>query len=552
MNLITNSLRRSERSQRLALMVASILNVASISLFLNISFITGMIYKERIDCVDANVILVALMLTVSVCIVCVVIFQWIINILFHSLFESREKFNINLRLMGGSRKLLYSMYMNEIMHMQIFAVPVGVILIQLTYYILSHYFEDLKSFIDLPVIVVGVIIHLLSVFLCANLMLKKSCNFDIATSLRGSEKSVSMKHINKLHICLFISGITVLILNHTLLDLNKILAKMIDLTAYLLLFDVIIIGINQLILYIGRKYRQRTTIISQINMLGYYNRYKYIILFLMISVAISVGFLSACLTFGRWIFDDCLNKVYFSDSFEYENFVDEESVSNIIDKYNISYSTGVYVFGNVSEEEGYYIQGIDSNHYPKFEKLALYDKTQQEDNRPLLNNKDFDGIILPESSVKLEKYNIGNIFKINIDNQLYNFKIKGVYQCSNNYRWFTCLASKSYLQNLFDKEGKVNMIYLSSLPAGLKTELMNIDGIKVTEHLSRTDWAQASEDKFLNVGVFIMIFPSIIVFICSVVMFISMFVINKKQNTTDVAKLRGFGLSALNVFYIYL
>lgn len=553
MQILLNSLKKSERGQRLALIVVYSINVIALSIFM--MFATGVsnVYNDRFDTSDASQILVILCSVVGIAIICTSILQWLTTILSRSIFDSRENFNVNIRLIGGSQDTLHSIYIKEILNMQFIAIPVGIILAEIAWRLIAEIYTDFGLWIGFYQIVASICIHLLTVFIASYFKIKKLCSFNIVNQLTGTCDNISKPKINKFQIICFTLGLIIIIINHIcLININIILTSLCDFISIILMFNSLILGVNYIILYLGKALSLFSIMISQINILGQYKKLRKIMITIFLGVFVSTCLQMTLNTVKEDMYLYSLSNIKYSDSFEYSNFVDESIIQNIIDKYDVRYSTGVYCMGNIhhNSEEFFCIQGIDSQHCPGLEDFKFKNCTSNIEDR--FNDDKFDGIILPQSYIS--ENDIGKICNICIDDQ-YNqeckFVISGGYCYNNAGKWYTALVSKSYLQHCLNQDGKINIVYVSKLPKALEKELNNIEGVKVKNHITRMGIAMESKEKAIQSSIVVSI-PAFIIFICAIIMASSNFIINKKQNIKDICKFRGFGVNLKRITFIYI
>ncbi len=131
MNQIIKSLKKSEKGKRLALIIVYIINIAMLSIFMMLA--TGLkdVYNARFDTSDVSQIIFILFPVVGISIICILILQWIVMTLTKSIFESREKFNVNLRLIGASKEGLQYIYVKEMLLIQLITIPIGIFLAEI-------------------------------------------------------------------------------------------------------------------------------------------------------------------------------------------------------------------------------------------------------------------------------------------------------------------------------------------------------------------------------------------------------------------------------------
>ena len=291
MEKVIRSLKKSELGQRIALIIANIINVAALMIFMMLSTGIADVYNDTFDKSDARQLWVMLCSVIGISIICMLILQWIIITLLRSIFDSREKFNINLRLIGCSKSDLQQIYMKEILHMQIIVLPIGIFLAEGFWrLIMAEADPDYGFWIGIIQIIYSLIIHLVTALLFSYFILKKLCEFDIVAQLRNSERNISSRKITVFNLICFIFGLGLIIVNHVFYNnINKALSLFIDFIGFLFTLDVIILSINYILLYISKKLNINFIIISQINILGYYNKIKKVIITLILGMSMSVG-----------------------------------------------------------------------------------------------------------------------------------------------------------------------------------------------------------------------------------------------------------------------
>jgi ABC-type antimicrobial peptide transport system permease subunit len=458
-----------------------------------------------------------------------------------------------MKLIGATNKLLIYIYIKEMLLMQIISIPLGYVISQIMINILTILYE--QNFIqNWNIIATAIGLHLLTILVCVSITLFKLVKFNIIKELRNDIIKYGVTDLRHSHILkFFLSFFTMIVLNYfskyinynelqiieSVVGLFKLLVNFI---LYVLMFDFIIILSNKIIICYNKKIMNSILIISVLNLLGNYKKIKPIIIMLIIGITVSAGLQSLYITVREDAYKSVINNVFYSDKIVYDNYLYENM--DIDSDFYTSISTYLY---DVEKEKDRLVIGIDKEYTDLYENIES--NIELTDNRinEMLNNPSSNHIYVPEGYIT--KKDIGKKYIFKYDDKEIVFVIAGAYY-NNNLGEFIFLVNNSYLQSQLEKDKMFNTIYLKSPSDTLIQDLLKID-FDNTSHYTKIDQAVQSYDKAVS-GTTLVVISSMIVFICALLMLASFFVITAKQNSIEIARLRGAGVSLKNIFKIYM
>lgn len=540
MNKITRLLIKIKTREKKFLYFSYIANVIVISVLFMIATGINNITNESLSENDLQQVKAILSSVIFVSAIAIIFFQWIISMQFRALFDSRKQFNNNMRLMGIRNKTLLQIYMKEMFYMQIFLVPIGIVLAEVLYYMISYIMQINNKFIGVFQIVFSVILHLVVISLCILFTYKKMVRKNIIDELRKNSDRNSISGFSlrkKISLCIgmiltIISTVIAFFGNNS--DL-KSWGEFGCIIGFFMIYDLVILIINKAVLAVAKKNGKYYLLMSEHISFGYFKKVKVVCILIMFSSVLFLGMQMLYRNVRACGSDVVEHNVHYEQTVWYDELhSDKKDLKEAF--YGLKYKV---------ERKGsiWYITGIDSEFMDHYETLTLSEpfnnvSTIEED----INDENWDGIVLP--NYYISDSDIGKKIDIDINGKTITFTIVG--GCfSNNLAHTTCYVSKSYLQKQLSASNAYNIIYLKN-----KSELDKaaVGATYITE--SFDEIRQESYEKAIS-GTSLVEMLSIIIIVCAMLSLMNYFALTAKANIIDISRLRGVGVSRNNIFKIY-
>ncbi len=547
MNNIIKCLKKSEIPQRVALVISQIFNLAAIAIFVMFSLGVNDIFNETLSPNDANQIEIMLSSVVSVAIISVAFLQWIICIISKSVFMERQKFNINMRLMGASSKVLKKIYINEAINIQTIVVPVGLILAEAFYFIVSDNLPNGRGLIEIDKCIIALAIHFLTLLISLSITFKNLSNFDVANELRGTVKNVKVRDLRKLDVVNFFIGLIIFISSYIYFNqfvkvtgVTKLEKLIVDFISFLFVYDLFVLLFYKFILFFSKKLRFQDLLISQMNTLGSYKKMKHVTIMLVLSIAICVGVQALFSTARLDVYQTAILNVRYDNKYIYKNFVDEETAKKEFQ--NQDSTTGITLRVTDFEGRNRTLIGISGDYCDNFEKVIIDESVSKINLIESLNDPNFNGVFLPGGYVSEDS--IGKEYKVNFEGKELTFFVAGAFY-RNEFDKLSGFVSKSYLQKVLGNEAVVNTVFTKLGNQGIEKCNVNVDKI-----ISKESIAINNYNKVISSSLLIEI-VSFIVLVCSIMMLVSLYIMQKRQTNIENSRLRGLGVKKNDVIRIY-
>lgn len=547
MNSIIKCLKKSEIPQRVALVISQIFNLSAIAIFIMFCLGVNDIFNETLSPNDAKQIEVMLSSVVSVAVISVVFLQWIICIISKSIFMERQKFNINMRLIGASSKVLKKIYINEAISIQAIVVPIGLILAEALYFIVSDSLPNGRGFIGLDKCIIALVIHFLTLLISLTTTFKNLSRFDVVDEIRGTVKNIRIRDIEKFDIIKFFIGLLIFISSFIYFNyfvkisgvasLEKLIAYFIS---FLFIYDLITLLLYKFVLFLSKKFKFQYLFISQLNTLGSYKKVKHITIMLVLSLTICTGVQSLFSTARLDVYQTAILNVGYENKYICKDFVNEDSIKN--EFLNEGVTTGITLRVTDATDKSRTLIGVGGDYCNNFENLVIDEDISNINLIEKFSDPDFNGIILPSGYIN--KNSIGKEYKVTFEGEEFTFIVAGAYY-RNEFDKFSCFVSKSYLQKLLGNEAAVNTVFTK-----LGNEIAEKCSLNVDKVVSKKTIATNNYNKVISSSLLIEI-VSFIVLICSILMLVSLYIMQKRQVCIENSRLRGLGVKVSDLIRIY-
>lgn len=549
MDLLYKKLHNSNRGQTLLFVLISIMNITIAGVFTKL-----MIEIKKIQDVTATVsrdeeLLMYFSMLIVVSLMIILFSLWIMQIICRTIFETRKDFNIQLRLMGITRKKLSRIYIKEFFYYQLLVIPIGLILMEGIYYFISKMLDISSNWIGPVNLGIAIVIHLLIVFICTGFTFGRITKFNPLEEMRSPYKTDKIRKLNHNDIITGIIGVVLLVIGIVDTNTNDIFSFF-PIIGIFLNFDLIMVSTQYLLKFLAGIFRSEALNIGQRSLLGYYKKINPIITTLTVGIMISIGLLGMFETMRMIAKETVEQNIYFEELIVHSDLKEQwsqeqyELAANEIDSSaEISYGINLEMLD--TEKIVNTIYAIDSSYLQYGEKVNLVDGTDPALN---LNDADFDGIYLPDYFISDE--DIGKAYELTMNGNTVTFKIAGRF-IANGSRGRYGFVSKSYLQSVIGNE-MVNALYIHRANNELIDVLKNSENIIEKYTVTKKDIANNSYENAIS-GVEIFEISAFMVIVISMLMFMHFSLSTAKQNIFDISRLRAMGVRkiVLRKAYIY-
>ena len=165
MNKVANLLYKGTNRNKNILLWSYVLNAVVVNIFFMLALGVENLVNDTLSKNDLEQIQAILASVIFISIMSIIFFQWIIAMQFRGLFNSRNTFNNNVSMMGLSNGSLMRIYIIEMFQMQIIAIPLGIIISEVAFYVLGNFLDLNYKFITLDKIVLAMLLHIIVILI---------------------------------------------------------------------------------------------------------------------------------------------------------------------------------------------------------------------------------------------------------------------------------------------------------------------------------------------------------------------------------------------------
>ena len=548
MKLLYKQLHKSNKGQTILFVLISIINVIITGVFSKLIVEINKIKDEtqKVSRDEEMALYFSMLIAVSVMII--IFSLWIMRIICQTIFQSRKDFNIQIRLLGVTQEKLSHIYVREFFGYQIIAIPVGALLAEVSYYILSGILDISHRFINILNLGLAVGVHLFVVFLCLALTFQSIAKFYPLEEMRSPYKTDKIRKLGMLDVVTGIIGIILIVIGMAASSDNGIMTFL-PMVGIFMLFDLFAISVQYFLKFIAGKCKMEALNISQRSLLGYYKRINPILMTLMVGIMISLGLLGMFETLRIISKDTVEQNIYFEKLIVHSNVKElwtqeqyEDFVREIDPAAEIAY--GINLEMQDEEDINNTIYGIDGEYLQYGEKVKLVDGT---DPIPNFEDYSFNGIYLPDYFISDD--DIGKPYKLSINGNEVEFMIAGRF-IANGSRGRYGFVSKAYMQSVMNNQ-MVNALYIHQASESLLEKLENNDNVLASYVVSKSDIANNSYDNAIS-GVEVFEISAFMIILISLLMFVHFAISTARQNVFDIARLRAMGVGKKVVRKAYM
>lgn len=529
----------SEREKQYRILIAHICNITLITLFLMVSTSIDNVVSEKMDSNGYQQIIAILGSVISVSVITIFFFQWVIAELFAALYESRRYFNIQMRLTGVSKYKLYKLYFAELLLVQLKAIPLGSIFAFCVYAIIASAIDLPYHILNMESMLLAITLHLLTVFFTTTISLVRKNRFSAIELWRGKKENGKYYRIAILEWIKALAGMLLLIAVQYLEQKTPGLGKLLILIVIILLKDICFILFTNIIKKIITWWGWGSGILAQSLNRYNYHRIRALMNMMIFGIVMTAGLQATYLSIRTAVGLAGERNIHYDQVITLQKPVSFEKMKSEKSLGLLNFSTSSDSFSEI------HIQGINEEFLEKYETIDLNDALvgiSGDELKRKIDDKDWNGIIFPQSYVS--DGDIGKLYHIFVNGQDIEFEIEGGYY-TNDYSKFRCLVGNAFLEKVIDMDGRANIIFM------LKSEnnYPYIENYALKE--SKEQIIESSVSKVLKSTELIELAVAII-FLCSLLMLINYSYILSKEKRMDYVKLRAIGLSPGQICMIFV
>lgn len=538
MNKVANLLYKGTSRNKNILLGSYVLNTIVVNIFFMLALGVKNLVNDTLSKNDLEQIQAILASVIFVSVITIVFFQWIIAMQFRGLFNSRDTFNNNVSMMGLSNGSLMKIYIIEMFRMQIIAIPLGVIISEICFYILGNFLNLDSRFITLDKIVLAIVFHIVVILISIIIEFRKIFKNNIISRIRGKKKKNEMLQMTKKKKVGIGFSIVIFILSIYM----KKTAQNIQISAFwniglsvavISSLDAIIYYINKVVIAFAKRYQKKYLLLSESIWFGYYKKFKVVSLMIIYSISIFLGLRFMYTTVRQVGSDVAEENIKYSHVIIYDNFY-EKNENEESCFYGLQFKTKSKTNTNLC------IKGISTEFIGKFENINLSTtNSKQSIDFTMFNSETWNGILMPDYYIS--STDIGKEIILNINNREVKFMIMGSYN-TNNFSELTCFVSEKYLEEQLRLSGMYNIKY------NMNNNKENISNDMTL--ITKNDIKLASHNKAVG-GTMLLEIISIFIIVCTIISMINYFIITSDDNLFDVARFRGLGMEKKEIRKVY-
>ena len=550
---IIKNLQHSEKSALYMLYFSYLLNFIVIALFVQFAFGQGSdTFQETLDPTTAHQIAIIFSSIVTISLISIMFFQWIINMIQTTLFNQRKDFNTNMRLAGATRKDLAKIYRVEVYKIQPLIILVGIGIAKLVSLALDSIFEyEGVLVISIPILSTAILIHFISIMFTTIVTVSRLTKFSIIQSLRNEPVRIKRIGIHFSYVIRGIAGLLILTFSSLFLnDPNFLSSEMIGLIRFLLISltlglfsDLMLFGFNKILFSIVRRLKVSSLIVMTKITEGYHRKIRSISIMLVMGVTLAVGLQSLYLTVRNDAIHAVMSGIHYTDRYYFGQF---DIVPNInTDNFDeMSMFKTIDVFMETENGFGMNVLGVDESFFDIFETITFNEYFSENiDFRYMLSNEDSNGILMPAGYVSLD--NIGNTYTFYYEGKPLEFTLIGIYY-PNHIARPRILVNRTYLQNVLNKApNEANIIFTRNVSLDLELNDTNI------LHTTLLEEARIAYDGMVQ-GAEIIVIASFVIFVVALLMLVSFYTISAAEIRIDIVRFVSIGFSFKKTMGIYI
>lgn len=530
---------RSCKYEIYCLYISYIINLMIISIFLMMATGVSDVQNVSLSQNDTSQLAAIISSVVLVSILTIVFFQWVINTQIRALYNRRSQFNINIRLIGMDKNALNSLYLWELLRMQLVVVPVGVVFSEIVYKILAVLLELKENVIPMTQLLLAIGIHFLVIVISEVVTIAKMTGKGIAEQLRKTTDMESVPGKGKMILFFWIGAFLLLvsIFLEKNAEMRQIawLSKLIIYGSFFFFYDSIVYVFHKILCRGAESLKAYQLLLAQKISYGYFKRVKIICMMFIFSTTLFLGLQMLYKSVREAGYHVVQNNILYEGSVSWEEM--QEQRTDVKDVF-----WGLRFHTKTDSGTNIYVSGINPLFINEYEHINPVNLSQ--DNlQYFLSDSNSNGIILPEFFITDD--DIGQDISVEIEGKQVTFEILDGYY-SNNFSKLNCYVNYEYLKEQLNLGEEYNIAYLK-------------DGISSTDVLqgsgghyqSKEEIAEESVKKAVG-GTEVIEMITVIIIACAIISLINFFVMTASANKGDIIRFRALGISSDSILGIYI
>ena len=483
----------------------------------------------------------------------IVFFLWLISMEFKGLYDSREQFNTNVKLMGFSNRNLMELYLLEMLRMQPGCVIAGCLMGEIVYHFYALASREAFLWILPGILAAAVVIHLCMLLVTVFLIGVKRGAHSIISEIRGVRKHRRKKLPGVIlqaviaAVLLIGTGVACRVLQNSMNPAYALVycqaVKLLYFAVIIFAFDPVMLLVFQIADIIGKKAGAYHFCLSLELQKSFWGRFKIMCFLLIFSGSLFGGLYSFFSSARNMAAAQTEENVHYQSYYIYDG-MRERGAEN-----ETSFETFRYraLWNTDGQEIHIWITGVDETYLEDYETVladvsqdSIEPWMQSEDGKPqsfaedqelaaLLEDKNFDGIIMPDSYASP-----GEVITLNVNGTDVRFTVYAG-GLSNDFDRLDGYVSRAYLEKQLGAEGLYNTVYYLEEP-----ETVDQTGVTMTQ--TKEDvWQETyihSVQSTENVELVIWM-----ILICCVLAICTCLVMSCTDNRRMLACLQGMGTS---------
>lgn len=542
MQKLEKLLAQSSKKEKRNIIISYLSNYLVMVLLTMIAFGLCDVTNETLNPTDRDQMIAVFSSVIFIAIICIIFLSWIVSIQVKELINSRELFNLNIRMLGTGKKELLTLYFIECLKIQCLILPIGGVMAEILYFIFSKLFEIQEWYIPFSMIVIATFLYLAVVIVVLGVHLHILIPNQIVDHLRKPQKMIYRKiNLIKSGMCL-LAGICFIILpiymSHFLLNEKALWgSRILYLFALLFLFGIILKLVNKIILKLTKNSKRFYLFFSGQLQNSYTKNMVAACGMITFSLTLFWGtqmaFASIEAVAERVVYDN----IHYDVRYDAEAYRDKPEM----EPQDLYYTLRFHA--KTEDDTNLYITGVDEQFCSEYETIKLNEQLSEESAlQNIAGNETCNGIILPEFYLK--RTDIGKNINVKMGDREVTFKVIGGYY-ANTFDQLNCFVNKDYLEETMGFKGKYNTVFTLNSPLKGDGSKENFVG------KSKMEIAAESRDKAIN-GAGVVYLVAGIILACAFIALLNYFAIIAQSNQEDIARMRVMGATQKDVILIYI
>lgn len=568
MKRIIQQLKLSSKKERRFLCFSYILNVAFIAIMS--TFVSSFMRTDGLSVSDASQSGLISSVMIIMTVVIVAFFQWMIAMQVKGLAESRQDFNVHIRLLGTPRKRILRIYFMEMLRMQILCVPIGCGTALMVYRIWTS-MQTIGMWMEPSKLILAVVLHLACSCLPNMLVMLAVTKGDVVEILRKKQKvkrkrgAVTFVHLGiAIGLMAMILGLSEVIRNQELSQSNIMMGiQALQLIWFLItffLYKPVIFLLDKTASLAVKVFKRYHFLFALKLCEGYSKRTKMMRLLLLYSFAIVLGLYGTFLSARTALSDLPQQNIRYELEYHLENPVTDTVIetprqSGEVDGVNENEYHTLSFTTKWKDGSSIHLTGVTEAYFGSFDTLKMdaftgVDASNRfinegqflENYLSMLSYDSFAGIVVSDSLA--DEWDIGEEVVIEVNGVPVNFIIYGT--CINSNPSINIgYVSQAYLEKQLGLENQINTIF-----AMKQNPMWNnhpeLESVITKQEIVDTCYQEAVK---MTGMVELVVW---IVLACSIMAVCTCIVMERRDNERLISYLRGIGMNKKQIVRVFI